>query len=170
MEVRQSVRALRWLSLVTGLVLLGQAPRAMARAGGLATTGCESCHSGGRAPMVSIKMDPDVLNPGDTTTVTVTVTTPNGGPAGFYLHSRGQGSFSEIPGQGTRLPTSSEVTHASPKRGGDPTTFQVKWTAPTMRGAYSLEAAAVSANGNNQPSGDAAGHAVLPFTVGCPGI
>jgi len=155
--------------VVSGLVLLA-APRAFGKANGLPTTGCDSCHSGGRAPTVTITMDPMTVDPGGTTTVTVSVSTPNNGPAGFYLHSRGQGSFMEVAGQGTRLPTSAEVTHASPKRGGDPVTFQVKWTAPAMKGAYSFEAAAVSANGNGAPSGDAAGHALLNFTVGCPGI
>jgi hypothetical protein len=170
MEVRQSVRALGWLPLVCALVLLGHAPAALAKANGLPTTGCESCHMGGRAPTVTITMDPLIVQPGGTATLTVKVSTPNGGPAGFYLHSRGQGTFMEIAGEGTRLPTPSEVTHAQPKRGGDPVSFQVRWQAPNMRGAYSFEAAGVSANGNNQPSGDAAGHAILPFTIGCEGI
>jgi hypothetical protein len=151
-------------------LLLAHAPAALAKANGLPTTGCDSCHNGGRAPTVTINMDPKVLQPGGVATITVSITTPNGGPAGFYLHSRGQGTFAEVAGQGTRLPTNTEVTHASPKRGGDPVTFQVKWTAPTMRGAYSFEAAGVSANGNNNPSGDAAGKAFLSFTVGCEGM
>src|SRR4051794_9808120 len=115
MEVRQNVRAL--ILVVSGLALLGRTTPALARANGLATTGCESCHSGGKAPTVTITMDPAVIQPGESTTVTVKVSTPQGGPAGFYLHSRGQGSFTEISGQGTRLPTNSEATHAAPKRG-----------------------------------------------------
>jgi hypothetical protein len=67
------------------------------------------------------------------------------------------------------LPTSSDVVHSMPKAGTGTITFQAKWTAPAKAGSYSFEALGVSANGNNQPSGDGASIATLSFTVGCAG-
>jgi hypothetical protein len=165
----------RWpplsVSLCTLVVLLGHSRLGWARAGGFTAGSCDSCHQGGQKPTVSVTMDPMVLDPGATATVTVKVTAVNNGPAGFYIQSRGAGTFTEIPGQGTRLATATEVVHSAPKRGTGPdVTFQMKWTAPQMKGAYLFEVVAVAANGNNQPSGDGAGAGRLSFTVGCPGI
>jgi MYXO-CTERM domain-containing protein len=158
------------LFALTALAVLGRAGAVQARAAGFATASCDSCHRGGGVPKVTISMDPLALDPGGTTTVTVTVTAVNGGPAGFYLHSRGQGTFMDIPGEGTRLPTPTDVVLAMPKRGGDTVTFRTKWTAPAMAGSYSFEAWGVSANGNNQPTGDGAAGTNLFFTVGCTGM
>jgi hypothetical protein len=159
-----------WLAALIALAVLGRATPARARAAGFATASCDSCHRGGGVPKVTITMDPLAIDPGGTTTVTVSITAVNGGPAGFYLHARGQGTFADIPGQGTRLPTNTEVVHAAPKRQGDVVTFQTRWTAPAKAGSYSFEAWGVAANGNNQPSGDGAIGTTLFFTVGCAGM
>jgi hypothetical protein len=166
----QSALGFRSLLLLAMLVVLGRAAPVQARAAGFATASCDSCHRGGGVPKVTISMDPLVVDPGGTTTVTVTITAVNGGPAGFYLHARGQGTFADIPGEGTRLPTNTEVVHAMPKRGGETVTFKAKWTAPAKAGSYSFEAWGVAANGNNQPSGDGAVGTTLFFTVGCSGM
>jgi hypothetical protein len=152
------------------LLVLGRAAPVHARAAGFATASCDSCHRGGAVPKVSISMMPTSIEPGGTTTVTVSITAVNGGPAGFFLHARGLGSFKEIPGQGTRLPTSADVVHAGPKAGTGVITFQTEWTAPAKAGSYSFEAWGVSSNGNNQPAGDGAAPTNLFFTVGCQGL
>jgi hypothetical protein len=157
------------LALVT-ILMLGWSGPAQARAAGFATASCDSCHRGGQIPKVTITLEPTVIDPGGTTTVTVAITAVNGGPAGFYLHARGLGTFQDIPGSGTRLPTSTEVVHSMPKSQGAVVTFQTRWTAPAKAGSYSFEALGVSANGNNQPIGDGASTATLFFTVGCAGI
>jgi hypothetical protein len=160
-----------WLILaLIALAVLGRASPVQARAAGFATASCDSCHRGGGVPKVTISMDPLAIDPGGTTTVTVTITAVNGGPAGFYLHARGQGTFADIPGQGTRLPTNTEIVHAMPKRGTDTVTFQTRWTAPAKAGSYSFEAWGVASNGNNMPSGDGAVGTTLFFTVGCSGM
>jgi len=158
------------LFVLAALAVLGRAAPAQARAAGFATASCDSCHRGGGVPKVTISMAPLAIDPGGTTTVTVTITAVNGGPAGFYLHARGQGTFTAIEGQGTRLPTSTEIVHSAPKREGETVSFQTRWTAPQKAGSYSFEAWGVSANGNNQPSGDGAVAATLFFTVGCAGM
>src|SRR5262245_8766586 len=119
----QSALGFRLSLLLAALVVLGRAAPVQARAAGFATASCDSCHRGGGVPKVTITMDPLAVDPGATTTITVTITAVNGGPAGFYLHARGQGTFENLPGEGTRLPTNTEIVHAMPKRGGETVTF-----------------------------------------------
>src|SRR5436305_9084437 len=162
MDLQHGVRHVSlslFLSALFIVVLgMGHAAPAFAHANGFATGSCDSCHRGGKAPTVTVTMDPAVVDPGASATVTVTITAANGPAAGFYLQSRGQGSFMDIGGQGTRVVTASEVTHSSPKRTtGADVVFQVRWTAPAVRGGYTFEVVAVSANGNGAPSGDGAG-------------
>jgi hypothetical protein len=171
MNLKFGVRRLPLLLSLCTLVLVGRTSPVWARAGGFTAGSCDTCHQGGAKPAITVTMDPMVVDPGATATVTVKVTVVNGGPVGFYIQSRGAGAFTELPGQGTRLATSTEVVHSAPKRGTGPdVSFQMKWTAPQTKGAYLFEVVAVSANGNNQPSGDGAGAGRLAFTVGCPGI
>jgi uncharacterized protein (TIGR03382 family) len=172
MQLQQRLRHVRAIGLVLGAILvLGRAAPAQARAMGFATASCDSCHRGGQIPKVTVTMTPEMLDPGATATVTVTITAVNGGPSGFYLHAHGQGTFQDIPGQGTRLPTATEIVHAAPKASvGGVVTFSAKWIAPAQAGAYSFEAWGVASNGNNQFTGDGASSMILPFTVGCSGM
>jgi hypothetical protein len=152
-------------------LVLGRAAPAHGRAAGFATASCDSCHRGGAVPKVTLTMMPPNIDPGGTSMVTVTITAVNGGPAGFFLHARGFGTFQAVPGSGTRLPTTADVVHAGPKAPtGDVVTFQTMWTAPAKAGSYSFEVWGVASNGNNQVSGDGATPANMFFTVGCPGV
>ena len=153
--------------LLLGTWLAAPAP-ALARLNGILTSGCNACHNGGRAPAVSISIDPPVVELGATTTLTVRVGAS--GQAGFYLYSYGKGTFKD-PGSGVRLATPTDVIHSMPKGSdGGEVTFQVAWTAPTIRGTVTFEALAVAANGDRNQGGDAAGQGRLSVAIGCVGV
>ena len=160
----------RVLALSTLLGLLW-APSAWARQNGLTTSGCGACHTGGRAPTVTLTMDPMNPEPGTRALVRVRISAPNGGGGGFYLHAFNKGTFTVLPGQGARAATDADVVHASPKPAVDgTTTFEIGWTPPMMTGTADLEVYAVSGNGNGAISGDGTEKARLTTTVGCAGI
>jgi hypothetical protein len=119
--------------------------------------------------MVTISVDPPLVQLGATATLTVRISAPN--VAGFYLHSFSKGTFQELPGQGARAVTPTDVVHAAPKASaGGQVTFQIGWTAPTTGGTVDFEAFAVAANGDRGSGGDAAGQARLSLAVGCAGV
>src|SRR5687768_706818 len=83
------------------LILLAAFPGrpAWGRQNGLTTAGCGACHTGGRAPMVTLSMEPLNPEPGTRATVRLRVSAPNGGGVGFYLHAFNKGTFTVLPGQ-----------------------------------------------------------------------
>ncbi len=143
--------------------------RASAKLNGILTSGCNACHGGNRNAAVSLSIEPTQIEVGGTATITVRIASSN--QAGFYLYSYGKGTFKEIPGQGARLATPTDVIHSSPKNGNDgQVTFQVGWTAPTAKGPVTFEALAVAANGDRTPNGDASGQGRLSVAIGCVGV
>ncbi|MFL5318031.1 MAG: putative metal-binding motif-containing protein, partial [Myxococcaceae bacterium] len=89
---------------------------------------------------------------------------------GMYLRSNGVGTFSIISGQDTRLVSSSEVVHSTPRSASAGfVTFQVKWTAPQAAGGVDLSVSGLSANGNGGSNGDNYGTATLSLVFGCAG-
>ncbi len=127
--------------------------------------GCNNCHAGGTAPMVTVTADALVVPTGGTTTVTVTITTPGSGTgAGFNLRATG-GTFSN-PGPGAFI-LSGQVTHSAAKA-EDPNglvTFTATWRAPAVPGTYTFTAWGNSVNRNGQTTGDRAASATTQVTV-----
>ncbi|MFL5321598.1 MAG: choice-of-anchor V domain-containing protein, partial [Myxococcaceae bacterium] len=153
-----------------GLLAVLVSAEAAARANGIATPVCLGCHSGGAVPNVSLTASPSTLSPGGTVTVTVSIQAVNGSTGGMYLRSNGVGTFSIISGQDTRLVSSSEVVHSTPRSAsGGFVTFQVKWTAPATAGGVDLSVSGLSANGNGGSNGDNYGTATLSLVFGCAG-
>lgn len=150
--------------------LMCAAPAAFARNGGIATLGCEGCHSGGQTPQASITTSQNNPQPGATLTVTVTIPAVNGGTGGVYLRSNGPGQFTLISGQSTRLVNQDELVHSTPKSpvNGN-VTFQVMWTAPATKGGVDFDAWVVASNGNGGSSGDGSGYARRSLAYGCAG-
>src|SRR5262245_6195137 len=58
----------------------------LARFGGIAAEGCDGCHSGGDAPIVSVAANISQIEPNQSITLTISVSATNGPAAGFYLH------------------------------------------------------------------------------------
>ncbi len=152
-------------------VLLLTSTVAWARRNGFAVEGCNGCHRGGKAPAVTITAEPMSFDPGNTTVVSVRIPRASGNYGGLYVTSNMRGAFAVISGDGSKLASSTQVTHTAPKvsSSGD-ITFQMRWTAPSTRGNVDFDVWGVSANGNNAASGDAEGYARLSLTYGCPGV
>jgi hypothetical protein len=145
------------------------APRAWAKANGFPADSCSGCHRGGESFKPKVTADPAKIDPGGTTTITVSIP---GSYGGFYLNSNMKGVFTEIPGEGARKVSDTGMTHNAPKPGnGGTVTFKMKWTAPKDGpGGVDFDVAAVSANGNGASSGDGEGFGRLNFSFGCDGV
>jgi Putative metal-binding motif len=142
---------------------------AYARRNGIVSQGCTGCHSGGKSPAVTLTLDPAVFEPGAIVTATVSIQALNGSVGGMYL-SASTGQFSLLSGQLTSLQSDTEVTHSAPKAAtGGNVVFQTRWLAPSNPGGVLFEVWALSANGNNAPSGDGGGSVSLNVPFGCPG-
>jgi hypothetical protein len=162
---------LRRLLLMTvwGAALCGWSATTWARANGIASGGCVGCHKGPE-PMVTITVEPMVPAPGATAVVSVHISRADGNFGGFYLRSNGKGSFSPMTGP-VRLISATEVVHSSPAPAtGNEVLFQVRWTAPPVKGNVDFETWAVSSNGNGQSGGDGGGDARVSTTYGCEGV
>jgi hypothetical protein len=140
--------------------------------------GCLNCHFGGTTPEVGLSASATGLAPGQSVTLTFTVTTPNatppahpGGAAGFNLRTDKPGTFA-IGGPSatsTRIligrSGQSEATHSSPKE-GEPATFTVIWTpSPETSGDVTFIAWGNAVNENGSPEGDSAATTSLVVSV-----
>jgi len=159
MEYRNTITTGLSFLLVTVLLLTPYQARALStgitgHSGNPATNGgntCALCHSGGVAPNAQLT-GPTSVEAGSTNTFTLTM---NGGQlnlAGFNI-SASQGSLAaSAPGIGTQ---NGELKHNQPFNVG---TADGQWsfsfTAPASTGTVSLYAAVLSANGDNNVSGD----------------
>ncbi|HEY8924940.1 MAG TPA: hypothetical protein VIU64_11210, partial [Polyangia bacterium] len=63
-------------------MLLGS--EAFAHKNGIASMGCDICHSGGKEPTVTLSASPMQPAAGEAVTLTVTISQTNGTTAGFY--------------------------------------------------------------------------------------
>jgi hypothetical protein len=97
-----------WLALAGGILVLLASSRAHARQNGIASEGCNGCHSGGVAATVAITSMPAVLLPGQMATFSVEITTPEG-YAGLFMEVD-EGTLVSLAGQGTQLITGG-ITH-----------------------------------------------------------
>jgi hypothetical protein len=167
---RRDVTPALLCALLTTLALQALPGAAWARQNGILTSGCSACHGSGNGPRVTISVEPKVVELGATATITVRIAT-GGGVGGFYLYSYGKGAFKDIPGQGTRLATPTDVIHSSPKNANDgEVTFAVQWTAPGTKGTVTFEALAVAGNGNGNMGGDSSGQGRISQAIGCVGV
>ena len=142
---------------------------AQARVGGLPVTGCSTCHTGGRIPAVRVSIEPPLVMPGQEAKLIVKVPGSTG-PGGIYLHAFMKGTFKELPGQGLRLATFTDVVHSAPRpAAGGEVTFEVGWTAPTARGTVNIDAHVVASNGDRAIGGDGYAMGRLSLTIGCEG-
>ena len=147
------------LAVTPGLV-----PTAHAHSGGVSGSGC-GCHGSGNVGL-DITTNPAGISPGQTVTVTVTVSSPTANEAGMFLQLN-EGDASTIGGQGL-AEVMAGLTHTAPKAmSGDQAQFSFDWTAPAAPGAVRFELWAVAANGNNSSSGDASDEGAFDFVYGC---
>ncbi len=133
---------------------------AFANRGGIAVPpagGCNACHGGGTAPVVTITGVPAGANALD---LAVTITTPNGDSAGFNLRAN-NGTLSN-PGPGAKIMAGS-ATHnlAKVADASDNVTFTVHWSHTNPTGPVTFTAWGNSVNGDLNTSGDAASSTTL---------
>ncbi len=126
---------------------------------GQTTSGC-TCHSTSPSSATSLSLSgPTTVNPGSTSTFTLTLQNSARPSAGFDLaivNSNGQnaGTLGTVSGQLTQI-MSGELTHTQPKSlSGGSVSWQFTWQAPSTPGPYTVRAAgiAVNGNGNNDPN------------------
>lgn len=131
---------------------------------------CNQCHSGGGSldGDISISGLPSVIEAGQTYTIEVTVSNPNGNAArsGFQLvalnGTNGHAGSMSNNSTNTQLRTSGGKTYFghSPAQNfpaGNTLSFSVDWTAPSVTGSVpeiKFYASSVIANGNGSTSGD----------------
>jgi hypothetical protein len=156
------------VSVICFVSIFASAKAAWSRQTGIETDGCTGCHGGGAEPNVSITTDALAINPGQTITLTIAVSSQK--TAGFYLKKNG-GAFTS-PGAGVKLWSDGGVTHAQPgTASGGQGTFRVSWTAPQQPSAGGVDFSvwAVAGNGNGASTGDGAGSGFLSVAYGCGG-
>ncbi|MEO7035360.1 MAG: MopE-related protein [Polyangiaceae bacterium] len=154
-------------ALLLALLALCVPARAHAHANGMATENC-SCHNGGSIPTVLLTPSLTNVSPGQTLSLTVSVSATNGNMAGFFLEAS-VGNLSVVD-SGTKL-DGGGVTQSAARTGtGSAITFQVGWTAPSAPGGVDFHVWANSANGNGSPSGDGEGSAFYSMAFGCTGM
>lgn len=151
-------RRLRHLVVVVGLIA-STAGSAWAFSTGITTGsfgsgGCNECHGGGTAPMVSVS-GPSTVAPGSTQTYTLTVTNP-GAQLRAGLNVSATGGTLASGGPDTQV-LSGQITHVSPKlSSGGVTTFSFDWTAPMSFSSLQLRAWGNAVNFNGGSDGDRA--------------
>ncbi|MCS7000616.1 MAG: immunoglobulin domain-containing protein, partial [Candidatus Kapabacteria bacterium] len=147
----------RWCAILAGISI--QLWAYSGGASGYTTTGC-TCH-GGSSTATSLSLSgPTVVNPGSSSTFTLTLQHSALPSAGFNLaivNTNGQnaGSLGTISGQQTQI-LNGELTHSSRKNlSNGSVSWQFTWQAPTTPGYYTVRAVGNAVNNNNGTSGDA---------------
>lgn len=155
------------LSLIA-LVSISAENSAWALSGGISGysghngTDCNTCHSGGIAPQVSLS-GPTLALPGTTNTYVLSLSGGQNNQAGLGIRASGGTLVNTIAG--ARL-ASGEILHASPFNvGNTPTEWRFDWQAPPTAGNYTLYAAVLSTNANGNSVGDKATAVILTIQV-----
>jgi hypothetical protein len=158
-----------WIALATMTCVVPLLPaRAWARRNGIAAQGCDGCHSGGKAPTVTLTATPDNPAVGDTVTLTVSVSQTNGPVAGFFLFQDSDRGMLRATEAGTAA-SGGGIIHTTPRTGsGGTTIFKAAWSATAPTGVQ-FSVYALSANGDGTNRGDAGGQATLSLVAGCTG-
>ncbi|MCX7936959.1 MAG: immunoglobulin domain-containing protein [Chlorobi bacterium] len=147
----------RWCAILAGISI--QVWAYSGGASGYTTTGC-TCH-GGSSTATSLSLSgTTIVNPGSSSTFTLTLQHSALPSAGFNLaivNTNGQnaGSLGTISGQQTQI-LNGELTHSSRKNlSNGSVSWQFTWQAPTTPGYYTVRAVGNAVNNNNGTSGDA---------------
>src|SRR4051812_41253781 len=88
---------------------------AVARANGIVTADCASCHGSATQATATIVASPATFNPGDVVTLTLTIASPSMKVAGAYVTAGGVGTLRPINGEGLAANPIDGLTHTSPK-------------------------------------------------------
>ncbi|MEO0592036.1 MAG: putative metal-binding motif-containing protein [Myxococcota bacterium] len=133
-----------------------------ARSDGVQSFGCTGCHGAGDYTL-DLEFAPDDFDPGETVTLSLRVSGPDGESFGFYLGAS-DGEF--LPTNGASG-SSVGIAHTSPISYDDEGLFSVQWVAPEEPGPVRFEFSTVIANGNGDRNGDFADEAVFERVFGC---
>lgn len=126
---------------------------------------CAGCHTSSGA-VVTLSFSEEDPTPGDSTTVTATITGGSLKTGGIYASVSG-GRLTATSGlkQGVTI---EELMHSAPKAAsGGKVEFQFEWTLPTTPGSASILVYGVSSNNNLNASGDSRAEDHHQFFLGC---
>ncbi len=133
---------------------------------GVGPTGCNQCHNGGTAPVVTLG-PPTSLDSGKQGDFSLTVTATNGNFGGFFVTANQMGTFATGITQ-QRL-TPSGITHSTPVEKdalSGLVTFPFKWTpAASVQGNVVFTGWGNSVNSANGQTGDRAASQTLTVCV-----
>ncbi len=141
----------------------------LARPEGILAADCNGCHSGGQTPEVDVTFAPGNPQLGQTVTMTIRIEAVNGSTGGISVQSN-RGTF-VITDSATKLARPDAFVHKNPKAAsGGAVTFQAQWVAPSdAPGGVEFDIATLSANDNDDDSGDTGLSLRRSFAFGCPG-
>ena len=158
-----------WIALAVLPCVVAVLPgHAWARRAGIASQGCDGCHSGGKTPTVTLTSSSDSPAVGEMVTLTVSVSQTTGPVAGFFLSQDSSKGTLRATDTGTAL-SGGGVIHTAPRTGaGGTTIFTAGWAATAATGVQ-FTVYVLSANGDGTNRGDAGGQASLSLVSGCTG-
>lgn len=162
--------------LVAALAVVAFAPRVHAYSNGISTasfgvSGCNTCHSGGNDPIVTVS-GPEYVRPQSVHEYRVKILPPPMTPqtaAGFNV-SAADGTFTlggKYLVQTLLVGSPAEVTHSSPKlASGGVATFSFLWQAPAAFSSTDLEAWGNAVNLSGNTAGDRASFSSMTVSNG----
>jgi hypothetical protein len=160
------VRAVVVAAVVVAAVIVIADRVCWARAHGIASTDCHGCHGGSGDSEVSVTADRAAIAPGDTVTLTVAIKWGAVRVGGAYI-TTDAGTLQAVAGEGLTS-IGDGLGHSAPKAAvNGVVTFRFAWHAPTTPGGVAIAVAALAANGNNAPSGDAPSSTSFQAGFGC---
>lgn len=161
---RTALRVCGGASLLLAFALASSPAHARRQGAPFAT--CEGCHRTVGQPAVSLELQPEQPEPGDTVQVRVRLQASGSQVGGFSLTANGDGTLS-TSGDDVTI-GSVFATHRLPKAPAqDEVVFELTWQLPAAPGSSWLYLAAVIADGDNTTRGDAVGYATTQVIYGC---
>ncbi|MDG2304532.1 MAG: hypothetical protein P8R42_07710 [Candidatus Binatia bacterium] len=139
--------------------------------GVLGPSGCNTCHTGGTSPVVSLT-GPTTVTAGTTNEYLLIITSPPGQLSGGLSASSllgdmlvggSESALTQVTASGSG---NNDVTHLSAKAGdGTDVRFSFFWEAPGSAGPATIDAWGNAVDGTGSPTGDASTFASLAITV-----
>jgi hypothetical protein len=125
-----------------------------------------------RGAQIEVSTSPELFQPGDDVTFTVSVggAQTNAAVAGLFVTAPRSGELYTLPGEGLILEPGAGLLHTQPKEAvNGVVTFRFGWRAPAAAGGIFVDVATLAGNGDGRSTGDQAGFTRWMTAFGCAG-